>query len=323
MADPSPLLKRQSPTTSPSIEDTIESCIGPSGLAQLLQAFIISFAWFFDAQQTFISIFADTYPSWRCTYSKYPSCSSATPCSLPPASWSWSQSKETSIVSEWNLECAPPALLGLPASAYFSGCLAGGLILATFADSWLGRKKMIVLSCLTMSVSASLAAVSPNIFVYAALRFVCGFGRATVATSTIVLSTEIVGRRWRDRVSNFGYFCFTLGFLSLPGMAYLGRGSSWRNLYIWTSVPSFCYTVLICFLIRESPRWLLIRGRRDEAVEALKRIAKSNRSTVVDFTVSDVPFVDEESELKNVGVYSALRILWQKKWASAETGGQL
>ncbi|XP_019054106.1 PREDICTED: uncharacterized protein LOC104602087 [Nelumbo nucifera] len=61
---------------------------------------------------------------------------------------------------------------------------------ASLVDSFLGRKNMLVLSCLKMSVTSTLMAFSPNIWVYAALRFVNGFGRATIGTCAFVPSTE-------------------------------------------------------------------------------------------------------------------------------------
>ncbi|KAJ6793330.1 organic cation/carnitine transporter 2-like [Iris pallida] len=321
MADQTPLLSTYSSETAPkkqqssAADHTIESCIGPTGPRQLLQALLVSAAWAFDAQQTFVSVFTDAEPNWHCTNatSSSPPCPSA-PCSLPPSSWAWDQPKEATIVSDFGLQCSSPFLAGLPASAFFAGCLAGGLLLATLADSRLGRKNMLVLSCLTMSLAAALTALSPNLWAYSALRFVCGFGRATVGTCAIVLANETVGRRWRDRISIVGFFFFTLGFLSLPGMAYLGRGSSWRSLYIWTSVPSFVYSVAVYLLATESPRWLLVRGRRDEAIELLKSIAASNGNDTI-VTSSSFSALSIEEEDWNVGTFSSMRILWEKKWA--------
>ncbi|KAE8693557.1 Organic cation/carnitine transporter 2 [Hibiscus syriacus] len=91
-------------------------------------------------------------------------------------------------------------ITGLPASSFFMGCLLGGLVLATLADSTLGRKNMLLLSCLMMSLSSFTTVFSSNIWIYSALRFINGFGRATVGTSSLVLATELVGKRWRGQV---------------------------------------------------------------------------------------------------------------------------
>lgn len=74
-----------------------------------------------------------------------------------------------------------------------------------------------------------------------------------------------MGKRWRGQVGVTGFFAFTFGFLSLPLLAYALEGCSWRSLYIWTSVPVLLYCLLLQFSVRESPRWLLVQGHKEEA----------------------------------------------------------
>uniref|UniRef100_A0A1D1YN88 H(+)/Pi cotransporter n=1 Tax=Anthurium amnicola TaxID=1678845 RepID=A0A1D1YN88_9ARAE len=324
MADPTtPLLPPSSPKSSSSpaasLDDMIERCVGSLGPAQLLQALLVSLSWLFDAQQTFVTVFTDAPPPWRCT-----GCGGdhrpPTPCGLPDgAAWSWDRPAPASVVSEWSLQCAGAALAGLPSSAYFAGCLAGGLLLATLADSTLGRKRMLCLSCLGMASAGVLTAASPNVWVYAALRFAGGFARATISTSALVLSTELVGKRWRGEVGILGFLFFPLGFLSLPAMAFANRNSSWRMLYLWTSAPALLYSALVHFFVRESPRWLLVRGRREEAVRVLKDIAASNGKDVLSYSFSGFnAFAGEEEDCgtnSSRDVYSALRVLVGKPWA--------
>ncbi|KAA8523391.1 hypothetical protein F0562_009814 [Nyssa sinensis] len=203
----------------PSLDDTIERCIGDFGWAQFSQAVLVSFAWFFDAQQVFISIFSDTQPTkWHCTQPSDESCNSAANiCQLPKNSWAWDLPAHTSVVSEWSLECAGSIITGLPASSFFIGCLVGGLVLATLADSSLGRKNTLLLSCLLMALPGVLTIFSTNIWTYSALRFLCGFGRATIGSCALVLSTELVGKRWRGQVGIIGFFGFMLGWLYVRG----------------------------------------------------------------------------------------------------------
>ncbi|KAL3651902.1 Organic cation/carnitine transporter 3 [Castilleja foliolosa] len=200
MTDPNPLLYRtRSPEPDhppppkkirPSLDDTIEQCIGNIGWPQIFQATLVSFAWFFDAQQTFISVFTDAEPKWSCTHNNSTSCTSTTnPCQLPDNSWSWDSPSSTSIISEWSLQCAGSVITGLPASVFLFGCLIGGFALATLADSSMGRKNLLVFSSLIMSTTGVLTAFSPDFWIYVGLRFVSGFGRATIGTCALVLST--------------------------------------------------------------------------------------------------------------------------------------
>ncbi|KAK7256998.1 hypothetical protein RIF29_30652 [Crotalaria pallida] len=300
----------------PSLGSTIEQCIGDFNWNQFLQAVFVSLAWLFDAQQTFISVFTDAQPLWHCTnnsnHNSSSSCATTTMCNLPNDSWAWDGPTQASIISEWNLQCSNSIITGLPASLFFMGCLLGGIALATLADSSFGRKNMLLFSCLLMSLSSLLCSLSPNIWIYSAFKFLCGFGRATIGTSALVLVSELVGKRWRGQVSVIGFIFFTLGFLSLPIMAYTNRSSSWRNLYLWTSIPTFFYCIFVKLFVQESPRWLLVQGRKEEALATLTCITSTTHSNL-DLALNNM-FYKEETW--NVDLYSALKILLQKKWSS-------
>ncbi|KAK6133120.1 hypothetical protein DH2020_033159 [Rehmannia glutinosa] len=206
-----------------SLDDTIEQCIGEFGWKQFIQSTIISFAWFFDGQQTFIAIFTDAEPKWRCNNSiSYKdhlfSCNATSNiCQLPKNSWSWDLPAHTSTISEWSLQCASPIIRGLPASSFLFGCLVGGLVLATLADSKMGRKNLVVLSCLIMAISGALTTVSTNIWIYSGFKFISGFGRSTTGTCAFVLASL------------------------------------------------------------ESPRWLFIKGKKEEFVKTLRSLTSSPR----------------------------------------------
>ncbi|KAK8545821.1 hypothetical protein V6N13_067084 [Hibiscus sabdariffa] len=313
MADSIPLLSHWDNPAEPippprSLNETIERCIQDSGWFQIFQAILVSLAWFFDSQQIFISVFTDAEPSWHCTDDSV--CNNfSNVCQIPKNSWSWDWPPHASIISEWSLECSTSFITGFPASSFFIGCLVGGLGLATLADSTLGRKNMLLFSCLMMSLSSIVTVFSPNIWIYSALRFLNGFGRATVGTCALVLSTELVGKRWRGQAGVIGFFCFTLGFLSLPVMAYVNRGSSWRILYLWISVPTIVYCILVHFFVHESPRWLFVKGRKEEAVTTLKSMAQC------DLTMSFSNVLIEQ-ESGNENIYSSIWILMNKRWAA-------
>ncbi|KAB1212826.1 Organic cation/carnitine transporter 3 [Morella rubra] len=323
MAERTPLLSQADSAESgstqapekhlPSLDSSIERCIGDFGWGQFLQAVLVSIAWTFDAQQTFISVFTDAQPTWHCTQLQDESCNSVSNiCHLSKNSWAWDWPVDSSIVSAWELECAASFVTGLAASSFFMGCLLGGLVLSTLADTLLGRKNMLFLSCLMMSLSSLLTIFCTNIWIYSALRFVCGFFRSTIGTCALVLTTELVGRRWRGQVGIIGFFCFTIGFLSLPAIAYMNRGSPWSSLYLWTSIPALFYSILVRLFVHESPRWLLARGREDEAMATLKSIASPNHSSSSIWNFSGVPF---EQKTSNTSLYSAIKILLEKRWA--------
>ncbi|CAO1941593.1 unnamed protein product [Urochloa humidicola] len=322
-ANTAPLLTSHKQAKGPTIDDTIENYMGTTGVMQLFKAILLAFAWAFDAQQVFISVFTDAEPQWHCTGASPATCSPAappaSPCGLPAGSWAWDRAADTTVVSEWALKCAGPALVSLPASAFFTGCLAGGFLLTTLADSLLGRRKMLLTSLVSMSLAGVLTAFAPNVWAYAALRFVSGFGRSMVGTCTLVLSTELVGKRWRDTVSVAGFFFFTVGFLSLPALGYTFRDASWRNMYLWTSVPSLCYSFLLFFLSQESPRWLLVRGRKQDAMDTLQQIAALNGNSITSsFSMLHACTMNVDGDSGDTGAegaFATMREFWERPWA--------
>ncbi|XWS27636.1 hypothetical protein CRYUN_Cryun26dG0134800 [Craigia yunnanensis] len=292
-----------------SLAEMIEQSLGGFGHVQLMQAILVSLPLFFDAQQTFISVFTDAVPTWHCTDND--TCNSNSDiCSLTRGSWSWDAPSDRTIVSEWDLECASSIITGLPSSSFFIGCLLGGFAFSTLGDSWLGRKKLLFLSCLAMSISALTSIFSTNIWIYSVLRFISGFFRSSIMTTALVL-LEMVGKRWRGQVGIIAFLFFSLGLLSLPAIAYTNRGSSWKILYFWTSIPAIACSTIVYFFVSESPRWLLLQGREVEAMAVLKRFAPVH----FDGLNSCLSVVPLQGELTKFDLYASMNDLFKRRWA--------
>ncbi|XP_057420191.1 organic cation/carnitine transporter 3-like [Lotus japonicus] len=297
-----------------SWDDMVEKSLGNFGWMEFLQAVLVAVAMFFDAQQSFISIYTDNYPTWHCTNTNTnnttTTCSSASDiCKIPRSSWSWDSHPSMTIISHWGLECASTFITGLPQSAFFIGCLLGSSVLAALADSSLGRKNMLVFSCVSMSITSLLIIFSPNIWVYSALKFLIGFWRSSIGTCVLVLLTENVSAEWRFRVGIVEYFTFAMGYMSLPGIAYVNRSRSWRSLYLCTSAPALFYPVLAYLFVTESPRWLLMQGRVKEAMKILKGVTLSEHNA---------NFIETLKPKKKVSIfqlYSSIGELFKKRWA--------
>lgn len=165
-----------------------------------------------------------------------------------------------------------------------------------------------------MSLSGVLTTLSPNVWMYTALRFVSGFGRAPVGACALVLSTELVEKKWRAKAGIVGFTCYTLGFLSLPAVALLVRGCSWRLIYLLTCVPSLLYSILMYFTVQESPRWLFINGRKEEFMKTLRTIAGSKKQSQLTESFFNGS-VNWEVKIKETDIYSAVKILSNKGWA--------
>ncbi|KAK7314737.1 hypothetical protein VNO77_33265 [Canavalia gladiata] len=306
-----------------SVDEVLEGYVGSMGFSQLLHVLLVSLAWIFDAQSTLVTIFSDAQPpAWRC---KTELCSSNNStaknsdsvCDLVPGTWEWVDGHTSSTIAEWGLICDRRFLAAVPASVYFIGSLIGSAVYGHFADSWLGRKRTVQVACILTSITAFATSLSPNICTYALFRFANGFARSGIGICCLVLTTESVGRKWRGQVGQYGFFFFTIGFLTLPLMAYPAR-TCWRNLYKLLSLLPLLYSVLLLPLVSESPRWLLIRGRTKEALAVLDRFARLNGKKKLPHNISLVNPCGSKVGCTNEG---EIRLnneesLWTTKWAA-------
>ncbi|GAB2233522.1 hypothetical protein Drorol1_Dr00002747 [Drosera rotundifolia] len=228
----------------------------------------------------------------------------------------WIRPNHPGMLPEWSRESTSSIISGLPTCAYFIGCLVGGLVLGSLADSYLGRKKLLVISCVVMSLGGGLSAFSTTMLAYSCLRFVSGIGRGSIMTCVLCLSTEIVGKRWRGHVSLIAFSSFTLGFLLLVATAYALQDSSWRIVYVATTIPAFPYAMVVYFLVVDSPRWLFLHGNHEEAILVLVRLLQADLYSTKSLTSMfyRVRIVQETTDIANM--YSAITHLVSKRWAT-------
>ncbi|KAL5721607.1 hypothetical protein ACHQM5_005229 [Ranunculus cassubicifolius] len=301
--------KQTSSTTTKlemSVDEVIEEYVGTFGFSQLLHVFFVSLAWIFDSQNTLITIFTDAQPSWTCKGGCNQGDSSSSMCGMRPGTWEWVDGNGSSTIAEWGLVCDYKFLAGLPAALFFLGSLLGSVFYGYVADQHLGRKKALLLSCLLASLTSFFTSLSPNIWIYALFRFLNGFSRSGIGICCIVLSTEAVGRKWRGQVGQYGFFFFTLGFLSLPIIAYPAR-TNWRSIYIVIALLPLIYSVTILPFVSESPRWLVVKGRANEAMEILNKLARLNGRIIPKNVILSIPSSKPNSVTKTI---------WSTKWAT-------
>ncbi|XP_047180846.1 organic cation/carnitine transporter 1 isoform X2 [Vigna umbellata] len=309
-----------------TVDEVVEEYVGSLGFSQLVHVLLVSLAWIFDAQSTLVTIFTDAQPPWRCKsglcqgYNNNSS-NTGSVCELVPGTWEWVGGHTSSTIAEWNLVCDRRFLAAVPASVYFLGSLIGSGVYGHLSDTWLGRKRTVQLSCILTSITAFATSLSPNIWTYAFFRFTNGFARSGIGICCLVLTTESVGRKWRGQVGQYGFFFFTVGFLTLPLVAYPTR-TDWRSLYKVLSFIPLAYAVLLLPLVSESPRWLLIKGRTKEALQVLDRFARLNGKqklpsnlSLTDPTGSSNAAPSTTSEGAEITPNNREK-LWTTKWAA-------
>lgn len=190
------------------------------------------------------------------------------------------------------------------------GGLVGRLGTGYLADRK-GRRFALSFNLLLYTLGGILSAVSTSQFMLEVSRFIVGIGLGGEFTVGLALVSEIVATKYRGAVSAslnigsggignfvaFGFFLLVLGPLNnVLG----GTANSWRWLYVFLAVPA----VLVVFIRRympESPRFLLSRGRVDDANAALTKLAtgrlrpSANDAVTPYLTSADIPDVVSRS----------------------------
>jgi len=173
------------------------------------------------------------------------------------------------------------ALWGLSASVH--GCAMGaalwGTVLGSLVGSWptdhFGRKKTLLSIGIFFLIGSLWSAMSTEVYGFMAARFIGGvaIGVSTVAAPLYI--SEISPPESRGRLAGMFQFNIVFGILVAFGSNYLLSNigeNSWRWMLGVMAVPSVIYT-LACFIIPESPRWLLSRkGDRAAGIAVLKLI---------------------------------------------------
>ncbi|KAI0157378.1 sugar transporter [Xylariaceae sp. FL1272] len=178
---------------------------------------------------------------------------------------------------------------GAVVSAYTLGCLFGALGVAPIGNL-LGRRKSLILSAAVASVGIILQVSSYNIGQLVAGRVLCGIGNGGVNSVVPVWQSECTKPKSRGKnVVVAGIFITTgvaaAGWVNV-GLSYVNdQEFAWR---LPLAIPLlFCIMLLtLPMLFPESPRWLVSKGRVDEARQSL--IELHGREGTTDATLEAV-----------------------------------
>ncbi|PAA49308.1 hypothetical protein BOX15_Mlig003839g1 [Macrostomum lignano] len=194
--------------------------------------------------------------------------------------WIYDQTEFAStFVTEFNLVCKNALVGTWIKTCTFAGFMVG-VFVTGFLSDLLGRRRCLI-ACLCLYGSAALgSAFCQSPVAMALTRFFIGFGAMGAFTVSFVIGTEIVGPEARFHTGMAIEYFWTLGSCAVAGLAYLIH--DWRHLQLVLSAPVLLVLVasLPPAVVPESPRWLLHKGRVNEARDVIRRMARLNRATV-------------------------------------------
>ncbi|CAH1137884.1 unnamed protein product [Phyllotreta striolata] len=178
----------------------------------------------------------------------------------------------STIISEWDLVCGYERLIDLTQITLMLGVLIGNIFFGILADK-IGRKAVIITCILFQSLFGSFASFVPNYWLFILLRFFVAMSLGGTMVTSFVMCMEVVGGKWRTIMPILYQIPFGFGNSIMAGIAYMIR--DWRYLHLNLSLLSGFYGVFY-WCIPESPRWLLVVGKRNEAINVLQKAAIEN-----------------------------------------------
>ena len=160
-------------------------------------------------------------------------------------------------------------VIGMALFGTVIGAMFGGI-----PTNRLGRKKTLFWIGVLYSLSAIGSAFSNDPITFGVFRFLggLGIGASTVAAPAYI--SEIAPARQRGRLVGLYQFNIVFGILIAFFSNYLLNGISendWRWMVGVEAFPALIYT-LFALGIPQSPRWLMTRGREEEAGRVLDRL---------------------------------------------------
>ncbi|XP_034941368.1 organic cation transporter protein [Chelonus insularis] len=179
---------------------------------------------------------------------------------------------KSTTTSQWNLVCDRAQLRAVGDSLFMVGVMLGSIIFGSLSDKF-GRRPIFFWSLIIQLAGGILVSIAPEYISYVIFRLIVGSTTSGVFLVAYVIALEMVGPKKR---SNAGVGCqlfFTTGYILTAAFAYFI--TDWRYLQIAITIPSFVFLFYWKF-IPESARWLLTKGKHEEAKNLLQKAAKEN-----------------------------------------------
>lgn len=174
-----------------------------------------------------------------------------------------------------------PTLQGQITAIYDLGCFVGAL-LTMWKGSHFGSRKVIFWGCFILVVGAVLQVASYHTAQMIVGRFVAGVGNGMVTASIPVWQSETAPTFLRGRLMVIQLalcqFGNTISQWTNYGMTYIAWNSvAWR---FPLALQCFFALVTIAFVpfLPDSPRWLTMKDRNEEAIEVIQRLGGASQT---------------------------------------------
>ncbi len=164
-----------------------------------------------------------------------------------------------------------PGVIGLIAASSLIGIFVGGPVFGWLTDR-LGRRRMFTFDLVLFLVAGLLQAFVHQGWQLLVLRLILGLAIGAEYAIGAPMLAEFVPAKGRGFRLALLEVCWYVGFLIsvLVGYGMLALGVDWRWILATSAIPALI-TLLLRIGTPESPRWLMSRGRTEEARRIIDR----------------------------------------------------
>jgi SP family myo-inositol transporter-like MFS transporter 13 len=141
-----------------------------------------------------------------------------------------------------------------------------------------GRRSVILAAALIFTFGALVMGVSPNYEFLVLGRLIIGIGIGFASLTTPIYIAEVAPSNLRGRLVTVNTLCIASGQF-IAGMVdglLANDPTGWRWMLGIAAVPSVMMGMGFLGL-PESPRWLVMKGRRDKAMKVLKTVRETDK----------------------------------------------
>ena len=186
---------------------------------------------------------------------------------------------EKTIQQLWSLS---DFWLGFTVSASLIGTVIGSMIAGRPAQRY-GRKKVLLAIALMYLLSAVGCSLTPNWTLFILFRMIGGIAVGASSVVGPMYISEISPAAVRGRLTGMFQLNIVIGILVafLTNFAFLQIGAgSWRWMVGVMVVPAGLFALLLR-IIPESPRWLILNNRDEEAARIFERTGEPDARAVI------------------------------------------
>ncbi|KQQ07547.1 sugar porter family MFS transporter [Rathayibacter sp. Leaf296] len=171
---------------------------------------------------------------------------------------------------------------GVVTSSLLLGAAVGALLGGRLSDSW-GRRRTIILLAVMFIGGALICVVAPNLGVMVVGRSVLGLAVGGASVVVPVFLSELAPYEIRGAVAGRNELMIVVGQLSafvvnaIIGTVWADHGSVWRYMLAVSALPA-AGLLIGMMRVPESPRWLLSKGRGEDALAVLTTVRSPERA---------------------------------------------